>query len=379
MKKSYLPFLGLAMCFFACSETEETPSVQVPTTYEFERNGSSSVYFQGQTDRLDMLSELKSYLAEGNAGMVIEASKLLSLYSNANAPFASAALNESGKQLENKTNPADIEFIKSLLVQAAEVSKDVATNNTQAAEGVAGAIERGTSGKIINVTEKGWEFTEFIEKGVMGSVFYHQIFNVYLSESKTGDDVDNVNLEDGANYTPMEHHWDEAFGYWGVPVDFPNGDPVLDDAHKRYWASYTNGRDALLDINTPLMNAYITGRAAIVAKNNGLKNAQKPIIIGLHELVAAATAVHYINNSMNSLSTGDTGSLFHTLSEAYGFIKAIGQSPNKQLSQANIDEILNSDFGTEGDFWTITMDGLHAAKDKLTRAYPSLKNVEDEL
>ena len=379
MKFNFLPVLGLAALLFSCNNDENVPELTVPTSYSFERDGASTVSFQGQTDRLDMLSEIKNYLKTGDEGSELSSQKLLDMYANSNAQFESADLNASTKQLENKTNPAEVEFTKSLLTKAAEVSADVAANGTMADEGVAGKLERGTTGKFINVNEKGWEFTQFTEKGLMGSVFYHQIFNVYLSEEKIGEGVDNTNLAEGKNYTDMEHHWDEAFGYWGVPVDFPNGDPVLDDDHRRFWASYTNSVDQLLGVNSKLMNAYITGRAAIVANNAAVKNAQIEIIIDQHELVAAAKAVHYINESMTNLSAGDNGNLFHTLSEGYNFAKAISYSPRKKLSQAEIEGILNTDFGVDGDFWTVTMAGLQNAKDKLTTAYPELKAVEDEL
>ncbi|GAB3661090.1 DUF4856 domain-containing protein [Echinicola sediminis] len=379
MKLRFLPFFSLAALLFSCTDNEETPEVSLPTSYSFERNGASTVSYQGQTDRLNMLSEMKVYLQTGDAGSELSSQTLLDMYANANSPFEDADLNASTKQLESKTNPAEVQLNKELLNQAAEVSADVAANGTMAAEGIAGSIERGNTGNFINVNEKGWEFTQFIEKGLMGSVFYHQIFNVYLSEDKIGEGVDNTNLVEGKNYTTMEHHWDEAFGYWGVPVDFPNGDPVLDDDHKRFWASYTNSVDELLGVNNKLMSAYITGRAAIVAGNSATKNAQIEIIVDQHELVAAAKGIHYINSSMTNLNAGDMGNLFHTLSEAYNFIKAVSYSPRKKISQTEIDEILNADLGEDGDFWTVSMQGLQAAKDKLTSAYPELKAVEDEL
>ncbi|QDH80556.1 DUF4856 domain-containing protein [Echinicola soli] len=382
MNHRLLPVAAIALLLLGCNpdkEKENTPELTIPTTYHFERGGSSSVSYQGQKDRLNMLSEIKSYLKTGDKGKELSSQHLLDMFANANSPFESADLNVSSKKLENKTNPAEVEFNKSLFTEAAAVSKEVAENGTMADEGVAGSIQRGTSEKFINVNEKGWEFTQFIEKGLMGSVFYHQIFNVYLSDARTGDDVDNETIEEGKNHTPMEHHWDEAFGYWGVPVDFPNGDPVLTDDQERFWAKYTLGRNELLNVSEPLMKAYITGRAAIVAKDYPTKNAQKEVIIDFHELVTAATAVHYINKSMNNFSSGDTGSMFHTLSEGYNFVKAIQYSPRKKITQADINEILNEDFGTDGDFWTVTMEGLREAKNKLTTAYPELKEVEDEL
>ncbi|MEX2567728.1 MAG: DUF4856 domain-containing protein [Cyclobacteriaceae bacterium] len=377
---SLIAFSGIMA--FSCIE-EDGPQIEEinpPTSYVFERDGASTVEYQGQTDRLNMLSEMKSYLVTGDKGEALSLQKLLDMYANANAPFSSQELNQATtKQLENKTNAAQIDLFKGLMAKAAEVSQDVAANNTSAAEGIAGRVERGTTGNYVNVNENGWEFTQLIEKGLMGAVFYDQIFNSYLTEAKIGEAVDNENLVEGKNYTRMEHHWDEAFGYWGVPTDFPNGDPVLNPEYKRFWANYTDGRDALLNVSQPLMDAYLLGRAAIVAGNHTVKNEQVEVIIDLHELVSAGTAVHYINDAMGYLSSGDQGNLFHSMSEAYAFVSALQYSPRKKISQSDIMEILTSDLGTDGDFWKVSNESLQNAKDKLTTAYPELNDHADAL
>ncbi|RAI86752.1 DUF4856 domain-containing protein [Algoriphagus yeomjeoni] len=367
---------------FSCIEDDipQNEVINAPATYVFERDGASTVNYQGQTDRLNMLSEVKSYLVTGDQGQALSLQKLLDMYSNTNSPFSSQELNQATtKQLENKTNAAQVDFFKGLMANAAEVSEDVAANSTAAGEGIAGRIERGNTGNFVNVNEKGWEFTQLIEKGLMGAVFYDQIFNSYLTDAKIGDAVDNDNLVEGKNYTTMEHHWDEAFGYWGVPTDFPKGDPVLTPEYKRFWANYTNGRDGLLNVNQPLMDAYILGRAAIVANDHTVKKEQVEVIIDLHELVSAATAVHYINDAMDYLSSGDQGNLFHSLSEAYTFVSALQFSPRKKITQSDITEILTSDFGTDGDFWKISNESLQNAKNKLTTAYPELNDHADVL
>ncbi|MEP4531793.1 MAG: DUF4856 domain-containing protein [Cyclobacteriaceae bacterium] len=353
--------------------------IEVPETYTFTRDGESTVSFSGQTERLDMLSEMKTYIKKGDAGEAIDADVLLDMFANENSPFSADALNTSTKQIENKTFVTEIQFFKDLFEDAATVSVDVANNGTVASEGVAGKMERGTSGSFINVNEKGWEFTQIMEKGLMGALMYNQIFNSYLSDEKIGESVDNETIVEGKNYTTLEHHWDEAFGYWGVPVDFPNGDPVLTDAYNRFWANYTNGLDDILGLNEPLMSAYITGRAAIVAKDHETKNEQVTTIYELHELVAAAKAVGYINEALNDLNTNDTGNLFHHLSEGYGFVKAIKYSPYSALNSDQIETILTENFGTDGDFWAVSAQGLIAAKSTITSAYPKLADVADSL
>ncbi|MBL6449227.1 DUF4856 domain-containing protein [Fulvivirga sp. 29W222] len=374
MKLKLLYSLLFVAALFSCDEDEDAlPNVEVPATYEFTRDGQSTVSYQGQIDRLDMVAEIKSYLSTGNLGEAIEASKLLNMFANENNAFISAELNASSKQLEDKTFISDVQWFKNLFVGAEEASN----SGISASNGQAGLLERGTG--FILVNEKGWEFTQFVEKGLMGAVFYNQIYNSYLSDAKTGDDVDNETMVDGKNYTTMEHHWDEAFGYWGVPVDFPNGTPVLSESEDRFWAKYTLGRDALLGVSTTLMNAYLTGRAAIVAQRYEVKNEQKEIIYEAHELVAAATAVHYLNQAMSDLSAADHGNLFHHLSEGYAFVKALQYSPVKKITQAEINEILNTDLGIDGNFWEVKLAGIQKAKATLVATYPSLEAIKDQL
>jgi hypothetical protein len=210
-------------------------------------------------------------------------------------------------------------------------------------------------------------------------LIYNQIYTSYLTVEKVGNDVENTQLEAGTNYTPMEHHWDEAFGYFSVPFDFPKGEPVLSGSFNRFWAAYTMEMNPHIDVAQALVTAYITGRAAIVAKDYKTKNTQIVIILDLHELVAATAAVHYINAALALLDSNDKGSLFHALSEGYGFVNAIKYSPNKKLTSDEISIILNSNFGTDGDFWTVTKASLEAAKASFADAYPVLKSKIDTL
>lgn len=371
-------FTALIFSISACNNEDGEPTLAVPSAYEFTRDGQSTVSFQGQTDRLNMLSEIKTYIKRGDAGEQVDASVLLDMYANENNPFNDDALNSSTKQLKDKTFTGKDQFYENLFASADAASTDVVANNTLAEPGVAGRVER-SNGNFILVNEKGWEYTQFIEKGLMGAVFYNQIFNSYLTDAKVGDAVENTALAEGKNYTPMEHHWDEAFGYWGVPVDFPNGDPVLEASEDRFWAAYTVDRDVLLNVNQPLMTAYLTGRTAIINKDYAVKNEQRENIYYLHELVTAATAVHYINDAIEYLAQEDRGNFLHSLSEAYAFVDAISYSPKKQLTAAEINTILNEDFGTEGDFWTTTVEGLQSAKATISAAYPEILNVADQL
>ncbi|MEQ8473028.1 MAG: DUF4856 domain-containing protein [Marinoscillum sp.] len=358
------------MFITSCGEEAEDPGVtlEVPTTYDFTRDGATSVDYSGQTARLDMLAELKAYIGTANDGSELSQEKLLNMFSNENAPFSTSELNESGKQLENKTFDSDINFFKGVLVSAAAAS----TATTNASQGQGGLIARGAD-RMILVDEKGWEYTQIIEKGLMGATFLNQIYNAYLTDAKIGDGVENTELEEGKNYTAMEHHWDEAFGYWGVNAQFD------EDGENRFLGNYTYGREAYLGSATKLKDAFLIGRTAIVNKAYDIRDEQKEIIYTEFELIAAATAIHYLNESIADLSGDDLGSLFHHASEGYGFAMALKYSPQRSINSNQLDVVLNTGFGTDGDFWEITVESLTTAKETIVGAYPDLADIADEL
>ncbi len=358
--------------------------IDTPATYTFTRNGESSVSYSGQTERLDQLEEIKDYLKLADAGDAISEQVLLDMYANTGENGGGNYSFSSTKQLKNKTfqPDLDVQLFEDLFARAAAASVD-GNSGVTAANGVAGLITRENSGNTILVDENGREFTQLIEKGLMGAVFYNQIYNTYLTSERIGNDVENVALAEGKNYTAMEHHWDEAFGYWDPPVDFSSNWPAERASEDRFWSHYSNTVDnvnnGLLGTNSMLMNAYLEGRAAIVNNDVATRDAQRDALYQTLELVAAATAVHYINDTIEFLGEGNTGEAFHVLSEAWAFTNALRYSPQRTMSLDDLETIMESDFGADGNFWNATVLGLNTAKSKLVTAFPDLAPVQDEL
>jgi hypothetical protein len=351
--------------------------IETPATYAFTRGGESSVSYGGQTDRLNQLAEMKSYLRQGDRGEALSEQVLLDMFANAGGDGGGNFSFASSKDLRSKTFEPDLDdrLFEDLFAAAATASQSGAA----ASNGVAGLIERENSGNTILVNEKGHEFVQFVEKGLMGAVFHHQIYNVYLSDARIGPGVENTELAEGAAYTPMEHHWDEAFGYFGAPVDFTSDWPETRGDEARFWANYADTSDPELGLNGRIMEAYRAGRAAVVNNDRAEIEAQAAALYDLHELTTAATAVHYINDTIGHLNASRTGEAFHTLSEAWAFVNAIRYTPERALSLADIETILTADFGADGNFWDVTLAGLNAAKAKLVAAYAELEPVQDEL
>ncbi|NGP89261.1 DUF4856 domain-containing protein [Fodinibius halophilus] len=363
---------------FGCNvnDGDDNETISPPDNYEFSRDGSSSVAYPGQTDRLKMLDEIDSYVGKGDKGEELSEQALLDMYENKDGNGGGNFDFTSDRQLKNKTFPNDLDnnFYENLFAQASAASK----KGTQASNGQAGLIARADGDNIL-VDANGREFGQLIEKGLMGSVFYHQIFNVYLTDDRIGPDVDNSNLEEGKNYTAKEHHFDEAFGYFGAPVDFESDWPESRESEAKFWADYSNGSDAELGFNDILMDAFIKGRTAIVNKDQTALTEQVDILYEKLELLAAATTIHYINSTLDHLSAGEQGEAFHTLSEAWAFANALKYSPRRKITVDQLTTIQETDFGDNGNFWNVDSKGLNKAKSTLVEIYPELKDVQDQL
>ncbi|WP_375579820.1 DUF4856 domain-containing protein [Marivirga tractuosa] len=362
-----LRLLGLALlavfAFTACDDDntagENDENYEIPSTYDFE-----NVSYTGQIQRLDMLAELTSYMKTANDGAVLDAQAMLDMYANENNAFENSELNEAdSKELENKTVDADISLFKTFIRDFAQATVDA--NGGVGSNGTPGVVTSNDGSKQYFFDANGVEHIQYIEKGLMGSCFYFQGVSIYLASGKM--DVDNEEIEEGKG-TAMEHHWDEAFGYLGVPTDFPAN---TDGA--RFWGKYSNGRDGLLSTNEAIMNAFITGRAAISNKDLETRDEQIEIIRNEWEKVSAGTAVHYLNEA--NAAFADDAIRNHTLSEAWAFIHALKYNPNKKLTNAEVDGILE-ELGD--NFYTISTDNINAAKAALVEAY-GFEDIQDQL
>lgn len=348
-----LPFLLIFLS--GCNKCKDPICFEVPSTYTF-----TNVSYSGQTDRLNMLEEMTTYMKTGNtSGTVLDAQLLKDMYANENNPFSFT----STKQLKSKTFSLDVDQFETYMDNIATASQSTVAGSN----GVAGVVESNDGSKKYLFDENGIEYTQLIEKELMGAVFYYQATSVYLSEDRIGAAVDNETITEGEG-TDMEHHWDEAFGYLGVPTDFPtNTDGV------RFHGKYCNSRDALMGTNSTLMDAFILGRAAISEKDMDVKDSQVPIIRDTWEDVIAGTAIHYLNGGNTDLA--DDALRNHQLSEAIAFTKALKYNVTKRITDAQIQEVLDL-IGT--NLYEVTSADLVEARDLLSGIY-GFDNIKEQL
>ena len=359
---------------------EKNFNYTVPETYTFERDGVSSVNFDGQTNRLLMLQEMGNYIRnQAAAGNTVDDALMTKMYANFENPFTDPTLNAAAdKQLKNKTAASTDYFVnfKGGGSTSEQVSvrgifeeqfdnADAASQGANAAAGVAGVYLDGSTKRLY--AANGLEPQQVILKGLMGACLMDQVLNNYLSVdvldagTNRKDNTEHV-VVTGQKYTKMEHAWDEAYGY------------IYGAGGGKYWDSYINQVDADADFGTvkeDINLAFRKGRAAIVAGDYSTRNEQINIIKEKLSLVSAVRAVFYLKEGKGKLTAGDNGiKAFHALSEGYGFIMSLRYTNkpgtnNPYLSRAEVNTILAElTAGTNGlwdlDHLNAKIDGLAA-------------------
>jgi hypothetical protein len=368
MKKVILSLAVFSTLLFSCTDDdsavviEQPVVVEAPDTYTFTREGETTVSFGGQTSRLEMAASLMGQLNSEN----VLASDLLTMF-NDGTGFGDSTLDDSGKKLGNKTaaygDESVVEDIRAFITEYADV---VSTSfSTDAEAGVAGS-HTGAGGRTVRINGKGMELNQVFAKSLIGALVMDQVAYGYLSATKIGDAVENVALEDGENYTKMEHHFDEGFGYvYGQESDItaaasPDGSGVLFAKYlKKVNASEEPG------IATEIYDAFKMGRAAIVANDSEVRDAQAEIVKTKMSRVILHKAAYYLRGAAEAKSAAavDYADYFHGLSEGYGFVLSLqftyDQNGVSYFSHAEVDTMLTSLEAGNG-FWDITPEELNA-------------------
>ena len=292
----------------------------VPSTYAFtDADGNNTVSYGGQTARMDMLSEMVTYLKSANGSnptpATLDASTLLAMYDNSYTGWTDQSLVGNGKQLKSKTALADAgiqAMFEAWMSTAASSSPSNTTSYLQSSTGL--------------------EWTQMIEKGLMGACFASQMTSNYLAGIEADDNETAVDADNGKFYTEMEHHWDEAYGYFTDAVDYPT------NGTDRFWGKYAN--KSYLEDNlgsaTDISTAFRTGRAALSAHNTADALVQRDIIIAEVKQMQAGMAIHYLNDVKSKVSSGaDQSAINHSMSEALAFLfgmQFISETPDMNSS-----------------------------------------------
>lgn len=366
--KKLLFILGItALTQMACEPNNDITYI-IPTTYNFE-----NVNYDNQTARKQMLEEIATYVQSANVmgATPLDASKMLNMYKNTGSPFMSSVLNNSSAQIKNKVATGKEEDYTTYINRLALVSQS--TNQTAAA-GQPGIIVSTTDNtKSYLVDGNGIEWAQLIEKGLAGACFYYQASTIYLGNTKMA--VDNKIVTPGKG-TAMEHHWDEAFGYFGAPIDFPGNINGL-----LLWADYSNQVNSTLGCNSKIMNGFLKGRAAISADDYAAREEAIQTIRKEWETMIAAIAISYLNRAKGVPQ--DQALCFHYLTKAYGFIMGLkhGGAPNITESQINavLVQLAGNANPLSANFYNTSTQSIDNTINDLAIIFTSLESVKTSL
>ena len=379
MKKIILSFFALsAIALTSCSSDDDNngerviqevsdidlEGLTVPQNYEFTRNGQLTVSFGGQTTRTLMAKELVSAMKDVNS-----TSALLKddMFTNG-IGFSTDELNESGKKLRSKFAVSDDFFESGASSETRSIQADfddmiekqvtevfIARNNDiNAAAGTAGKIQDGTDDdgnpKYRYVNRLGIEKDQEFAKGLIGALQLDQALNNYMARVNNDD---NDAIVQDKNYTVMEHHFDEAYGY------LMNAE---DDAFFGKYLGRVNRGDAFAGIVDDIDEAFRIARQAIVDKKYAVRDQAIEVLRYQVSKVVAARTVYYLQTGKVAKQNNDLGGAFHDLSEGFGFVKSLRFTRQSDSNAPIFSEQEVNDFVsllTENDgFWSVTPDTL---------------------
>ena len=367
---SWMFIAAIALTFTSCSKSSSDPAEPCsPGSYEFLVDESSTVFYDGQTARLQMAGQIMDAMNSNTSTVEM----ITDMFDNGtgfegNLMGTSTPLDETGKKVGSKTAAtatADA-TVKSTYFDAmiSEFVNDVIPSwDVDAAAGVAG-VHTGDGGRTVRVNAKGMELNQCFGKGLIGALCVDQIANGYLANCYGNSSYDNETRNpDKSNSTEMEHKFDEGFGYLfglasnGVnPLsDYNSGDVLL--------AKYTDKVDGAQEeeIACNILNAFVDGRQAIVDLDYENRDSNIDIIRNAISRVVVYKSVSYLRDAATDKESGDMADYFHSLSEGHGFIFSLqftyGPNGSPYFTNSQVDGMLDELMAGNG-YWDRTPEEL---------------------
>ncbi|MGC6510061.1 MAG: DUF4856 domain-containing protein [Myxococcota bacterium] len=357
------------------SDTGDTTDPVDEDVYQFLRDGSTSVSYSGQTFRLALITEFASWLD----------SRQDALGTSWNPSDEAAVLNDINFYLEfDSSIGGQIPF--SFVSNTAEenfdgissgkdivgklAGNDSVTDHKNWTSGdftgwslggtpaspealvgfwgglfasrvisTGGAATTGPDGSSytnVAITPDGHDLTALLHNFILMGVTFSQGTDDYLDDDTDGKGLkaSHDSINDGKNYTSLEHQWDEGFGYLGAAKDFlsytnmevisgdsfdSDGDGKIDLKSEYNWTpimwaatidhgtSYSNNPT---DFANTAVAAFIDGRSYIAETPIGTPQADylatlteyRNIAVDNWDHAVAGTVVHHLNNVLEHMS-----------------------------------------------------------------------------
>ena len=383
-QKNSLMFLSSLMLFVivGCSSDDDNDDdgaslIDTPTEYSFEsrfNSGESSVSYSGQVVRNLLINDIKTQMgADAGSG---NPATLVSMMANDNSD--QAILSSAGDMSTVQTKYHDISTSHLNDRLTAVDSYIIPGYNANATALVNGWVQECAANGKTRLTgdNAGIRLDQITQKTLWGAVSYWQATSKYMSKIPTDD---NSMADGDDNYTAMEHHWDESFGYFGAALDYNTG--YTDDSDRKSgpyndsnsdgsidfkseynvgWAVTAAKRDVCdaCDVNhdftKTIFDAYLEGRTLITNQADLTEIlVQRDIVMNTWEKVVAAVSIHYVNDVAADIAAlieaGDatiapgseaTADYENHWGEMRGYANGLLYNDFKVITDANLDRIL---------------------------------------
>ncbi|TPN85374.1 DUF4856 domain-containing protein [Aquimarina algicola] len=354
----------------------------------FTREGNSTVSFSGQTTRLKQAVEIG-----GNLKSQVDVAAIRLKFEGQDgesAGFTDTSLNGTTKIVRSKTSSSIALFAGSngsgqgqTNVNAIDAyitgHQNVLENwMTAAASGQAGVFEDTGDDVDRYVDAKGRELDQLFTKSLAGALAYDQAVNHYLNrlDNENGDTSngdyralnDAGTVAEGKNYTTMEHHWDEAFGYI-------YGNTSSQNLIYKY-IDNVDGLSKFSGTEREIFAAFVAGRIAIAEKDYTVRDTQVGILREKLGLIIAVRAVHYLSAGAKIIeaaeaasgATGKRENAFHDLCEGYGFVNSlryvVNANGDRYFTDADVDGFLTT-LDSGSGLWDVTTTELRDMADAI--------------
>ena len=378
--KNSLMFLSSLMLFVivGCSSDDDNDDdgaalIDTPTEYSFEsrfNSGESSVSYSGQVVRNLLINDIKTQMGT-DAGSNNPAT-LVSMMANDNANQMILASAGDMSTMQTKYHDISTSHLNDRLT--AVDSYIIPGYDANAGTLINGWVQECVAaGKT---RANGLRLDQITQKTLWGAVSYWQATSKYMSKIPTDD---NSMASGDANYTAMEHHWDESFGYFGAALDYNTG--YTDDVDRKSgpyndsnsdgsidfkseynvgWAVTAAKRDdcSACDVNhdftKTIFDAYLEGRT-LITNQADLADilVQRDIVMNTWEKVVAAVSIHYVNDVAADIAAliaaGDTtiaagsdatADYENHWGEMRGYANGLLYNDFKVITDANLERIL---------------------------------------
>ncbi len=356
-------------------EDINTDGLNLPSNYEFTRNNETTVSFSGQTTRLMQVVEIGGLMTTTDP---IPTQQDFTNRFTLGEGFNDSDLNGTGKNVRSKVaasvglfggNTTVSNEIKAEFDGYLSNQLEVLASSDEASQGVAGIYD----GKRY-FNEKGLEYNQAFYKGLIGALAIDQSLNHYFNRlddnfdgTETYKSANNAGtLVDEANYTTMEHHFDEAYGYVYGAGD---ADKLLG-----HYLDEITGQSYFTDTPRIVKNAFIIGRAAIVAKQYEARDAAVEILRYQLSKIPAARGIYYLQKAKTSIDGVEPREAFHALSEAYGFIYSLQFTYNPltkepYFTREEVTALLNKLYGSTNGFYDLNATKLEEISADIVAKY----------